>query len=134
MIRAIFAIISGLIVAIFIVWLVQTLSHYLFPPPTGIDFTDPAQLRSYISSLPLPALLLVLFSYPLGVLAGGLVAVRIAGSRPLLFAALVGAFVLTGATLNLLSIPHPAWFVISMVAAVLVSAWLASVLGRRRRV
>lgn len=132
MIRAIFAIISGLIVAIFVVWLVQTLIHYLFPPPSGIDLTDPAQLTSYVRSLPFAALLLLLSSYALGVLAGGGVAVRIAGSKPLLFAALVGAFVLAGATMNLLGIPHPAWFAISTVATVMVSAWLASVLGRRR--
>ncbi len=126
MIRKIIAIVVGLVVAIFLVWVIQRLGHSLYPPPQGLDFADPEQLKNYIQSLPVGAFLIVIAAYAVGAYTGGLTACLIARDKPLMLAAIIGAFVLAGTLLNVMTIPHPAWFTIAAVLSIIAAAWLAS--------
>jgi hypothetical protein len=112
MLRAIFALCSGLFAAMIAITGVElVLAKWVFPLPPGADFRDPAQLQAYMSSMPANALLAVVGGWLLGAFVGGGVAARLDEQRPYVPATLVGAFVAIGTLLNAQSVPHPAWVV-----------------------
>ena len=133
MIRIVFAILTGLIVAIFLIWLIQTLSHSVYPPPAGLDLNNPEQLQEFIKNLPTGAFVFLISSYALGTLLGGWVACLIAADKPWLYAAIIGAFVLTGTVMNIMAISHPTWFIFVTIPVIIAMAWLASKLGAGKK-
>jgi len=125
MIRDIAAVIAGLAAAIVLIFLVQKVGHILYPPPPDIDINDVEAARTYISQLPLLALLFPIFSYFVGAFAGSMIACRIGTERPKVFAGIIGLVLLAFTIGNLVWIPHPHWFSALAVAAVLTASWLA---------
>lgn len=116
------AVIAGAVVAFAVITAVEAVSHLLFPPPAGLDFGDPEQVHAYMQTVPSAALLLVLAAWLLATFAGGWVACKIAGRHPRVFAGIIGGLILAGTLMNLVMIPHPVWFaVLGIVAIVLVT-------------
>lgn len=124
--RSVLAAFTGIIVAVAIVWGVETLGHVVYSPPADLDFNDADAMRAYIETLPPGALAFVLFAWLLATFVGGWVAARIAKRRPLLFAGIVGGVILAAAVANLLLIPHPLWLTIAALVGIPAMAWLAS--------
>jgi len=85
----------------------------LFPMPEGLDQADPEQMNSYFATLP----------------AMAFVAAKIAESKPMLLAMLVGTFTLAGGVYMMLLIEGPSWMVIEL-PLYLVTAWLGCKLAR----
>lgn len=131
MIRNIVAVVVGLIVAIALVWALQTFSHSVYPPPPGLDLSNPEQLGQFVNSMPPNAFLLVIASYALGTLIGGLTACFIGRSRPYVFATAIGVFVLLGMSTSIMTIPHPLWFTVSAILSIFAMIWLAARLSMR---
>ena len=111
MIRLILGIVAGLIAAVFTVALVEALGHMIYPPPPGVDVTDPAQLSAIMSTIPLGAKIAVLVAWANGILVGGAVAIIIA--RKTWPAWLVGGAVLLMGAITMYMIPHPLWMIIA---------------------
>jgi hypothetical protein len=132
MLRDIGAVIAGLAVSIIIIMAVQMVGHALWPPPEGLDWNDTEVLRTFTSQLPFLALLFPIVSYFLGALAGPFVACRIGTLKPLVFVGVIGIVLLAFTIANLIQIPHPLWFSITAVAAVIIGGWLALQLACRR--
>jgi hypothetical protein len=132
MLRNIGAALAGLAVAIGVIMAVQMVGHTFWPPPAGLDWKDAEVIRTYTSQLPFLALLFPIVSYFLGTLAGPLVASRIGTLKPLVFVGIIGIVLLAFTVANLIQIPHPVWFSISAVAAVIIGGWLALQLARSR--
>ena len=135
MVKRIAAVVLGIVAAVALVALVQAISHAVFPTPAGVDLNDPAQLEDHIQGMPVAAFLLVLASYLLGTLGGGLLACLIAKEKPFVFASIIGGFVLAATIANLIMLPHPLWFsataIIAIVAMTYVTGLVASsVFGR----
>lgn len=126
------AAIAGIVTAFLFVMGIEAAGHTLYPPPAGLDVSNPAAIREYMKVIPPGALLFVLASWLVAPFAGGVVAARIAGSRPMLFAGLVGALVLAATVANLVMIPHPAWMAVAAVAGIPTMAVLAARTGARR--
>jgi hypothetical protein len=130
MVRKLFAVVAGLAVAAILVMLIQKLGHSLYPPPADLDPADEEFMRDYVATLPWGPLAFVLASYIIATLAGGWTAVKTAGESPLVFAGIVGLFVLTGAIMTVVAVPHPTWFIGTAIGgifvAVLVAAKMAS--------
>lgn len=128
--RTILAVAVGVVVA----WLAIVLSQFAgaaaYPPPPGLDVTDPAQLASFIQAAPPMAMALVLGGWVLGALAGGWTAARISRRYPRIAALLVGALVLAGVIANAMLIPHPLWMALAGVLLPLPAAWLGARLAR----
>ena len=122
MIRKVTSIMFGLIIAITLVIVVQMIGNSMFPVPPGTDFDDPASVRAMMESISPMALVMVIVSYVLGTFGGGLLASLIARETPMLFAAVIGAFVMLGAVLNLYAISHPLWFSVSAIVSIAVTA------------
>ena len=95
----------------------------------GIDFSDPVAMQAYVAGLPIGALLFVMAAWLLATLAGGLLACIIARDRPLVYSAIVGGLVLLGTAMNLLSIPHPLWFSVTSVLAIVATIFITARLG-----
>ena len=132
MLRDIGAVIAGLAVSIIIIMAVQMVGHALWPPPEGLDWNDTEVIRTYTSQLPFLALLFPIVSYFLGALAGPFVACRIGSLKPLVYVGVIGILLLAFTIANLIQIPHPLWFSITAVAAVIIGGWLALQLACRQ--
>ena len=130
MIKKLIAVIVGLAIAVVLVSVIQKWGHTVYPPPAGMNPDDQAFMRDYMANLPWGPLAFVLGSYVCGTLVGGWVAAFIARESSLLIAGIIGLAVLAGAIVNMVAVPHPAWFataaVIGILFAVMVAAKLAS--------
>ena len=103
---------AGLVVSFVLMTLVQALSVRLFPPPPGMDLSDPAALARFMQQLPLGALLLVALSYAVGSVGGGVGVGLVARHAAYGLAAVVGGLLTIAGFMNLAAIPHPAWFAV----------------------
>lgn len=130
--RYLLALVAGVLVAGFVVAGIEALGHTMYPPPKGLDTTDMEQLRAAVEAMPVGALLFVMLAWIAGAYVGGVVAARLAPGHRGLMAGVIGALILAGAVANLVMIPHPLWFAIVSVLAVLVATTLAAWAGRRR--
>lgn len=128
--RKVFAVVLGVVVAVVVIIAIEMLGHSVYPPPDGLDLTNTEAMRAYVMDLPLGALLFVMAAWLVATLAGGLLACFIARETPLIYSAIVGGLVLVGTIINLMSIPHPLWFsitsVLAIIATIFVTGWLGS--------
>ncbi len=131
MLRSIGAGVVGLVTAILLVWLIELIGHAVYPPPVDIDFSDPEAVRTYIAALPVAAVLFVGVAWVIGTFVGISVACRIGRARPVIYVVLVGGFVLAGAITMLIIIPHPWWFSVVSLPAIIAAAYAASRLAPR---
>ena len=56
-------------------------------------------------------------------------ACRVGTAKPQIFAMIVGGLMLAGTAFNLAVIPHPLWFTITGIVAIIVAAWLGMTLS-----
>jgi hypothetical protein len=124
MLRLIMGVVLGVIVGAIVTAVVEGMGHTIFPPPAGVDLTDPAQLQTIMSRVPMEAKIAVLLAWFLGVLAGASSANLIAGRRALA-GRIASLLIFCFAAWTMTSIPHPAWFVAAACAAILLAAFLA---------
>ncbi len=132
MLRNVLALVAGLVVSIGVVKVVEMIGHTIWPPPADLDWTDGDAIRTYTSQQPFLALLFPILSYFLGTIAGPLIACRIGTARPLLFVGVIGIVMLAATIATLIWIPHPIWFSVLAIGAVIIGGWLALQLGSRR--
>lgn len=131
LVRNILALLAGAFVAIVLIGLLQAAAHAAYPPPTGLDYNDPAVRQKIMMEAPVGALLMVLLSYFVGTLAGSWVAARFSADNPTRQAYLIGAMMLISGVMNLTAIPHPVWFSIGCVVAFLAAAYLGAKAGAK---
>ncbi len=123
-IRSVLAVLVGAIVAGILIAVVEAIGHLVYPPPPGIDPTDPESLRTAIGSVPVGALVAVLVAWAIGTFAGSWLAARIAGRAGMAHGMVVGLLMLAAGVANMLIIPHPLWFWFPGVAVYPLTAWL----------
>ncbi len=129
MTRKILAVLFGVVVAVVLIIAIEALGHTVYPVPNGLDLTNPEVLKAYMIDAPIAALLLVLGAWLVAALVGGLLACFIAKESPLVYSAIIGGLVLMGTVINLISIPHPLWFSITSVVAIIATTIVTSRLG-----
>lgn len=132
MLRDIGAFVAGLAVSFGVILGVQMIGHAIWPPPADLDWNDTEVVQTYVSQLPFLALLFPIASYFLGALAGPLVGARIGTVKPLILVGVIGLVLLAATVANLIQIPHPVWFSVLAVAAVIIGSWLALQLAAKR--
>lgn len=124
--------IVGVIIAMVSVWLVQKIGHAIYPVPAGMDLNDMEAMKTFVATLPVGALLFVIASYFIGTTAGTCAACAIGTMLPRVFAILIGCLMLVATTMNVMMIPHPTWFIMAAVIAIVVGAWLGTMCERAR--
>jgi hypothetical protein len=132
MIRNIAAVFVGLIVGMIANMAIIQLDVMLYPMPDGVTFEDTEGVATYISTLPLTALLLVMLAHLGQAFAGGWVAAFISTRRCMLVAMIVGGLSMLGGITNMFMMPLPPWMWIE-VPLYLVAAWAAATLELKRR-
>ncbi len=131
-VRSVLGSIAGLVAAVVIVLVVESIGHLLFPPPAGTDLSNPAALETLIDALPFGALAFVMIAWVAGAFGGGAIAALIA--RQSWPAWIVGVLMLAGGLWSMIVIPHPLWMQVGLVPATLLPAWIAGQLyGTTRR-
>lgn len=132
MLRLILGVVVGLIAGMLVILAVEGVGHTIFPPPQGVNLTDPAQLATVMSKIPLQAKIAVLLAWFLGALAGASAANLIAGRRAWA-GRVVALLILAASAYNMSSIVHPLWMAVSAILAILLGAFLADrAFGRAR--
>ena len=119
------AIVAGVVVAFVTVMLINMLNHFIYPPPEGLDFSDPDAIRPYLATMPIGAYLFILASSVVAAFIGTLLACYIGRGSPVLFGGVVGGIVLAATIANFIAIPHPLWLSVSTLAGVVLSTLLA---------
>ena len=127
--RKISAVVLGVVVAVVLIIAIEALGHSVYPVPEGLDITNSEPMQAYVMGLPIGALLFVMGAWLVATLAGGLLACFIARETPLVYAAIVGGLVLLGTIINLMSIPHPRWFAVTSVLAIIAMIFVTGRLG-----
>jgi hypothetical protein len=125
MLRDILGGVTGVAVAVLIVFLADELSHMTYPMPPGVDPTDGEALRAYVASMPLGAFLMVMGGWVVATFVGAVVAGRIGTAKRWVYPAIVGILMFAATAATLIMIPHPMWFSVVSLLAILASAWLA---------
>lgn len=125
MARTLLALLAGLVVMVLTVFLVESAGHLMYPPPPGVDVTNPEALKTLIQSLPVAALAFVVVAWALGAFAGAFVACRIARQHRTALAVAIGAVMIALSAATMVMIPHPVWMIVLGVALPLPMAWLA---------
>lgn len=132
MLRLILGVIIGAIVGALAIFAVEGVGHTIFPPPAGVNLTDPSQLSTVMSSIPVQARIVVALSWFLGALAGASAANLIAGRRAWA-GRIITLLILALAIWNMITITHPVWMMVTVVLGIIAAGVLADrAFGRRR--
>ncbi|KQS92120.1 hypothetical protein [Chryseobacterium sp. Leaf394] len=117
MLRKIFAVIGGIVVANLIIFLVEAVDHMIYPMPDGVTYEKVEAFRKYVQELPVEAKVIVIFGYAFAAFSAGFVSTRIAKDRKPYCAIFCGAVLLSVIILNFTMLPTPTWMWICGLAA-----------------
>ena len=123
MLRRVMGVVVGLVAAMVTIGIVEWLGRQVFPPPAGVDMSDPAAIGRAVSSLPTGLKASVSLAWFFGTFAGGVAGLAIARWRPVPW--IVAAVVVLAAMANYVMIPHPLWMQIAGIALPPLAAMLA---------
>jgi hypothetical protein len=129
--RRIGGVVAGLLIAFAIVMATELIPHKLYPPPAGFDQSDFTQVKTYVATLPMTALVIVLAGWLVATIAGSSVAAGIGKSR--VPAYVVGALLLGAGVYNALVIPQPVWFSAVSLVIYIVGAMIGARIAVPRR-
>ena len=82
MLRNVMGFIVGFLVAGTLVGIIERMGHVAYPPPPGMDPSDPESIKAFMSQIPLGGLMYILVAWVAGTLAGSFTATRIARHSP----------------------------------------------------
>ena len=128
--RIVLGVVAGVVVAFLCVFAVEFIAHGLYPPPAGLDASNPADQARLMDSMPAAAKAMVLLAWFVGALAGAWTANRIAGRS--LAGWIVALLVIAAGIATMVMIPHPAWMWAGGILLPLIAGWIADRLSARR--
>lgn len=103
------AVLLGIFAAVAVVFLIESISHWLHPMPPGLRPEDKEAMRNWIDTLPVSAMIIVLLAWLIGAATGAYVANYFNFINGFRNAMTVGLFLLVATVMNLYQIPHPFW-------------------------
>src|SRR5690349_17879869 len=130
-VRNISAPFAGLAASIVVIMIVEMVKMTLYPPPPDINWDDPEQLAEVMRTMSVGAYLMVELAYALGSLAGGFVTAKVAETRQITLALVVGGLLTLAGFANLAMAPHPIWFEILSTLTFVPLAWLGAKFATR---
>ncbi len=124
-VRNILAVIAGALIGGLVNFALIMLSGSVIPPPEGVDVTSPESLKANIHLFEAKHFIMPFLAHALGTLVGAFIAAKLAASRSMTMALIVGGFFLLGGIINVVSLAAPMWFNITdLVLAYIPMAWL----------
>lgn len=128
-VRLILGLLAGVIVSGIVVAVVESAGHMIWPPPEGLDISNPEDQARIMEVIPLSAKVAVVIAWFLGALAGAWVAIQI--SKNVLTGWMVGLLLVVGGFVTTQMFPHPLWMLISAVVLPLLGVLLAKELHKK---
>ena len=110
MIRRLLSVIAGIAIGVITIIILESVSHFMYPPPDDIYFENPDRLKSIMADAPIGSLILVIVAYALGAMAGGFTTCLMANRSKKVLALTTGLILMVFGILNMIMIPHPWWF------------------------
>lgn len=108
------------------------LSGSIIPPPEGGDITTMEGLKATMHLFQPKHFIMPFLAHALGTLVGAFVAVKIAATRKMLFALLVGSFFFIGGATSANSLGAPLWFnALDLIVAYFPMAYLGAKWGTK---
>jgi hypothetical protein len=112
MLKSILAVIVGLFSGSIVIFLVQGLGSFFYPLSEDVDPRNVEAMKELINEMPAGALIMVLAAWAIGSFAAGFFSAMIAPKSKIKHSIITGTILLIFGIINMLTIPHPAWFVI----------------------
>lgn len=131
-VRRILAVIVGLAVAFLLVAGAEGIAHKIYPPPPGTNMQDMNQVKAFVATLPLSALLVVLAGWLIATFVSTWLAAKIAQNP--IPGYIVGALLLCAGIANAFMIPQPVWFSIASIVIYIAATWVGARAGAPARV
>jgi hypothetical protein len=130
MLKLIFSIIGGVVIAFAVVFAADALFHRMASTPAPSNTSDKEAMRAYVASQPAGTLFAVVIGWALAAFAGSAFAARFAGRGQWPGLVVAGLFLLA-TSLNLMIVVHPTWMVIAAILMIVAAGWFGSALGAR---
>lgn len=116
MLKNVLAVISGIVVSVFVVIGMDMLSHSFYGHADPEIINTPQKFAEYVQTLPIGAFIILILGHFLAALFGSIITLVLSSKNRLLIWFPVGILLLS-VILNLALIPHPLWFMIADVIA-----------------
>ena len=130
--KNILAVIAGLLIGGTVNMGLIMISGTIIPPPEGADMTTPEGLKAALPLLEPKHFIFPFLAHALGTLVGAFLAAKLAASKHLVMAMIIGVFTLAGGIAAVFMIPAPTWFIVlDLVMAYLPMAYLGWILAGR---
>ncbi|WP_116772027.1 hypothetical protein [Maribacter litoralis] len=130
--KNILAVVAGVIVGSMVNMGIVMISGSIIPPPEGGDITTMEGLKSTIHLFKPKHFIFPFLAHALGTLVGAFIAAKIAATRKMLMALLIGLFFLIGGTVNIAMLGGPMWFTaLDIIVAYLPMAYLGYLLAKK---
>lgn len=123
--RNILALLAGLIIGSLVNMGIITISGSIIPPPEGADVTTMEGLQAAMHLFKPKNFIMPFLAHALGTLVGAFVAAKIAFSRKIQIAMIIGLLFLIGGITNSFLLPSPLWFtLLDVLVAYIPMAWI----------
>ena len=125
-IRSALVLLGGVVAAVFVVILMDTLVGNIYSLPAGTDASNPDSLRQAVAALPVAAFLILVAGWVLAAAVGSYLAARLATHARVIHGMIVALFVLVATVANLAKIPHPFWLWPATIILIPAAGWAAA--------
>ncbi|WP_350293991.1 hypothetical protein [uncultured Croceitalea sp.] len=112
MIRNILAVLAGVVAAVIIFIIAESINGSLHPIPTDLDFSNTEAVKSFYENQPILFWLVVLFGWAIGSFVCGFLIKLISKTDKILLPIIAGIPLTLSAVANFFALPHPTWFII----------------------
>ncbi|MCE3278685.1 MAG: hypothetical protein K0S44_876 [Bacteroidetes bacterium] len=127
--RNVLSVFLGVLTGIFIIFSLEIVNHIIYPIPQGTDLNDSEAIDAYTSSAPSIVFILLIISYSLGSLVGGLISSSLATHNKMTNSITTGGVLMGLGVYNLFMIPHPIWTIIISVFLFIPCSYLGGYWG-----
>ena len=131
MIRTMFSVMLGMLVALMTMLGLEFVGTWMFPMPAG-QLNNEADLAAIVASAPTGKLVWVLAGWLVAAFCGGWVAARLSRVHRMGAAIAVGVLIVLGVIANAWMLPHPLWMTLLGVIGPVPLAWCGGRLVLRR--
>ncbi|WP_300026376.1 hypothetical protein [uncultured Maribacter sp.] len=131
-VKNILAVVAGVVVGSIVNMGIIMISGSIIPPPEGGDITTMEGLKATMHLFEPKHFIFPFLAHALGTLVGAFVATKIAATRKMLMALVIGLFFLIGGTANIAMLGGPMWFTaLDIIVAYMPMAYVGYMLGKK---
>lgn len=112
MLKNTLAVVTGFLASFAIIIVIEGIGAVIYPQPAGFDMNNQEALKAYAAAAPAIVYVLLVLSYALGALVGGMIAAAMAVNKKMTKSITLGGILMGLGAYNLFMIPHPAWTIV----------------------